>query len=226
MRVSLDPKLLENTLLNIIEYSYGFVEGINRGKRKFLDNIGRGTVSALAQYIDAEARANPNMLHHVYEWNRSGSPNARLFNLDYTVSNIGLSFKSSFSQSKSIRDGSTVPFYNKASIMESGIPVTIKPKKNVLVFEVNGETIFTKNEVFIENPGGEEVAGSFEKTFDMFFSKYFSQAFIRASGLLEYLQNPVAYKKDIKAGSKSGKSQGIRTGYNWIVNAKLGVEDV
>jgi hypothetical protein len=91
-----------------------------------------------------------------------------------------------------------------------------------LVFEQNGETVFTKNEVRVDNPGGTEVEGGFEKVFDMFFNRYFSQAFLRVSGVARYLENPQAYKKNMQAGKKMGKTKGISTGYRWIANAGVG----
>ena len=113
-----------------------------------------------------------------------------------------------------------MPFYDKARIMENGIPVTIRPKySEVLAFEENGEKIFTKKEVHIDRPGGSSVQGSFEKTFDMFFSTYFSQAFLASSGLRKYLENPIDFKAKLNAGKTGGKAVGKQTGYNWIVKA-------
>ena len=61
--------------------------------------------------------------------------------------------------------------------MEEGIPVTITPRNSdVLVFEKDGETVFTKNSVNVDNPGGDATEGSFEKVIDSFFTKYFTQA--------------------------------------------------
>jgi hypothetical protein len=93
-----------------------------------------------------------------------------------------------------------------------------------LAFESDGETIFTPNPVSVDNPGGDYVAGSFEKTIDEFILKYFKQSFLRASGLYEYLNNPRIFKKNFNAGSKSGKAKGVETGFKWIVNANIGVE--
>jgi hypothetical protein len=167
---------------NIIQYSMGFLDGVENGKRVFLKNLGAGTIQAMAAYVDVSAKGNPNALHHVYEWYQTGSPSARLFDIDYTVSNLGLTFNSKFRQSRTLKEDSNVPFYNKASIMENGVPVTITPKKSsVLVFEQGGETIFTKNPVTVRNPGGDYVAGSFERTIDEFILKYFKQSFLRAS---------------------------------------------
>ena len=210
---------------NIIQYSMGFLDGVENGKRVFLKNLGAGTIQAMAAYVDVSAKGNPNALHHVYEWYQTGSPSARLFDIDYTVSNLGLTFNSKFRQSRTLKEDSNVPFYNKASIMENGVPVTITPKKSsVLVFEQGGETIFTKNPVTVRNPGGDYVAVSFERTIDEFILKYFKQSFLRASGIYDYIKKPVLYKKNFKAGSKMGKSKGVDTGFRWIANAKIGVE--
>lgn len=208
----------------LIEYSTGYLDGVKLGKTKFLNNLGVGTIEAMKEFIDSYARVNPEMLHHVYEWDMTGSPNARLFDLDYTVSNLGLSFKSEFRQSVSVKNGSTVPFYDKARIMEQGIPVVIRPKRaKALAFTDDGEEIFTKQPVTVENPGGEAVQGGFERAIDSFFNNYFSQAFLRSSGILDYLEKPTLYKKNLRAGMKQGRSKGIDTGYRWIANAKVNI---
>jgi hypothetical protein len=208
---------------NIVNYSIGFLEGVHRGKTVFLKTIGMETVEIMKEFIDSNARVNPEMLHHVYEWTMAGSPDARLYDISYTTSNLGLSFRSSFSQSTSIKEGSRTPFYDKARIMEYGIPVTIRPKvSQVLAFDDNGETVFTRGPIEIMNPGGTEVEGGFEKVFEMFFNKYFSQAFLRTSGVAKYLENPQVYKKNMPAGKKMGKAKGLSTGYRWIANAGMG----
>lgn len=225
MRAVFNSTQFKKEMNNIVDYSIGFLEGIQRGKTAFLKTIGTDTVELMKEFIDSNARVNPNMLHHIYEWNQTGSPSARLYDISYTTSNLGLSFRSSFRQSTSIKDGSRTPFYDKARIMEDGIPVTIRPKvAQVLVFDDNGETIFTRNEIKVNNPGGTEVQGGFEKVFDMFFNRYFSQAFLRVSGIATYLENPILYKKDMQAGKKMGKSKGISTGYRWIANAGVGIQ--
>ena len=226
MRVSLDVRAFEKQLNNIANYSFGFLDGINRGKKVFLDNMGRETIKALALYIDSAARMDNAALQHVYEWYQTGSPSARLFDLDYTVSNNGLSLKSNFRQSNSVSNTSSEPFYNKAKIMENGIPITIRPKRrDFLAFEdSDGQMVFTKNPVTVEQPGGPQAKGSFEKTFDAFFKYYFTQAFLRSSGLMTYLENPILYKKNMAQGARSGKNYGIKTGYTWITNATIGVD--
>ena len=224
MRVYTNTKSFEKQMNNIVNYSFGFLDGVQKGKSVFLNNLGHGVLTALYDYIDASARSNPRAMHHIYEWMQTGSPEARLYNLNYTVSNLGLSFKSSFKQSQSFSRDSNTPFYDKARIMEQGIPVKIAPvRSDVLVFEANGETIFTKKEVTVENPGGTEVVGSFERAVDEFMLGYFKQSFIRASGLYDYISKPILYKANVAAGSRMGGSKGIDTGFKWIANARVGV---
>jgi hypothetical protein len=225
MRVSLKTNNFEKDLLNIANYSLGFLEGAQKGKSLFLNNLGKGVIFALGEYVDVEARSSAGALHHVYEWYRTGSPQARLFDINYTVSNLGLSINSTFRQSTTIQEESNTPFYNKARIMENGIPVVIKPKKSsVLRFYSDGETVFTTSPTTVRNPGGKEAEGSFERVFDEFMKKYFTQAFLRASGISDYISNPVIYKNNLAAGAKQGKQKGVSVGYRWITNANIEVE--
>ena len=225
MIVRTNTKSFNKEMNNIVQYAIGFLDGVQKGKKILLNNLGQGTIQAMAQYVDVSARGNPNALHHVYEWSQTGSPSARLFDINYTVSNLGLSLNSTFRQSRSVKQDSHTPFYNKAKIMEEGIPVTLKPKRSsVLVFTEDGETVFTKKSIVIKNPGGDRVQGSFERTMDEFILRYFKQSFLRASGIYDYINKPTVFKKNIKAGSKIGKSKGIETGFKWIANAKIGVE--
>lgn len=220
MKVITDDKMFMKDMNNIIQYSLGFLDGIEKGKPQFLQGLGKTTIEALKEYIDTMARVDESLLSHVYEWNLSGSPQARLFDIDYIVQGYGLSVNSTFRQSSSIKNGSKVPFYNKAKIMEDGIPVTIAPKNSkVLAFNKDGQDIFTTNPVTVENPGGSNAAGGFEKTFDKFFQVYFTQAFLYASGISAYLQNPVVFKTNMPAGKRGGRSTGLSTGYQWIVKA-------
>lgn len=225
LKANINALKFEKEMFNVVDYSIGFIDGTKLGQTKFMSNLAKGTVEALKKYIDVNAKMSPGALHHIYEWHQTGSPSSRLYQIDYAIDGFGISFNSTFTQSRSRKNGSSVPFYDKARIMENGIPVVIKPRlKSVLAFEDDGQQVFTKNPVKVENPGGDQVQGSYEKIFDSFFRSYFSQVFLRATGLIDYLENPKAYKNNLKAGSKYGKSKGIQTGYNWIVNATIGVE--
>jgi len=225
MIVSLNTRNFQKTMNNIVDYSYGFIDGVNKGKKVFLDRLGRQVIEAIGQYIDINAKANPKALHHIYEWYRVGSPDARLFDIDYVVNKNGLTLFSNFRQSQTVSADSTEPFYNKAQIMELGKTVVIKPRSGgVLRFESGGEPVYTKRNVVVRNPGGNDVQGSFEETFNEFMLRYFKQSFIRSSGLYDYIKKPTLYKKNIRAGAKVGRSKGVSTGFTWIANARIGVE--
>jgi hypothetical protein len=219
-KMMFDTRQFNKEMSSILSYSEGFIEGTQKGKIKFFTNIGEMLIESAKSFIDTTARLNPAMLHHVYEWSMTGSPDARLYDVNYVVNNRGISFSSSFSQSRSIKDGSSKPFYDKARIMELGIPVRISPvNSSVLVFDDNGEQVFTKGPVTVQNPGGDQVQGGFEKVFDQFFMKYFTQAFLQTSGISQYLKNPVMYKSGLKTAKTGGKSKGISVGYKWIAGA-------
>jgi len=84
-------------------------------------------------YIDALARSKPKSLHHMYEWKRTGNKAARLFKLN-KISEDGLSFRINYSilPSKSMVPSSNSKrrhvFVNKATVMEQGNPLVIRPK--------------------------------------------------------------------------------------------------
>lgn len=207
---------------NIVKYSVGFLDGVQKGRVGLLDNLAKTSIEALKEFIDSNARVDPEMLAHMYEWNQSGSPDARLYDLDYTIVGPGLTVNSTFRQSQSVKEGSTEPFYDKARIMEYGIPVRIAPKKSsVLAFESNGEMVFTKNPVRVSNPGGQAAQGGYQEVFHNFFDKYFTQSFMISSGIFSHLQNPIDYKNNLQAGKTGGRSIGLKTGYQWISRGGL-----
>ena len=207
-------------LLNIVQYSEGFLEGIQKGKPLFLKKFGYKVKEILDAYIDSQAKVDPQKLHHVYEWYLTGSPDARLYDISCTVRNGGLSFGYSFSQSRSIQNESKEPFYDKAKIMENGSPIIIKPKTaNALAFVVDGKEVFSKGEILINHPGGESSKDGFKSIFNSFFNSYFSQSFLHVSGLKDYISTPTSFSSNMNAGKKSGKQAGVQVGYTWIINA-------
>jgi hypothetical protein len=205
---------------NVVKYAEGYLEGIHAGKPALLSKMGKTIKEVAKEFVDSMARTDPASLHHVYEWYQTGSPAARLFDIDYNVTSGGLSFNTTLSQSRSFSDGSTVPFYNKAYIMENGIPITIIPKKaGVLVFDDNGETVFTKSPIHVNAPGGKQVQGSLEETLNTFFDTYLTQSYLADSGFTMYLKSAKDFKTNISKSKSGGKSAGKQIGYNWIVKA-------
>jgi hypothetical protein len=213
LTMSLDLEAFNKDMKNILGYSNGFLEGAQQAKPALLKVLGASISEILKDFIDSNARVNPESLHHVYEWYQTGSPNARLFDIDYAVIGGGLSISSSFSQSKSIKSGSRVPFYNKAAIMESGVPVTITPRTK-LVFEVDGETVFTPNSVTVVNPGG-ATEGEYQKVLDTFFNSYLKQSFLNE--VFYSLKREKDFKTKFASAKRGGRALGLTTGYNWIM---------
>jgi hypothetical protein len=221
--IKIDPQNdFQKQMNNLIKYTEGFLEGAQRGKRQFLQQMGEAVKEVLENFLDSNARINPESLHHVYEWYQTGSSDARLFEISYTVSNLGLSMKSNFSQSRSIADGSSEPFFDKAKIMESGASVVIRPKfAEFLRFEKSGETVFTPNPIAVPSPGGAATTGSFERIYDSFFQNYFNQSFLQSSGMRQAFSDVRIYKNNLRSGLRGGKSVGIETGYRWITNIRM-----
>jgi len=215
--MKINDKQLLKDLNNLVQYSVGFLDGAQAAKPKLMAHFGESIKEMIGDFIDSNARVDPSSLHHVYEWYQVGNPASRLFDIQYVVSGKGLSINGTLTQSSSVQRGSNTPFYSKAKIMESGVPVTIAPKNsNVLRFESNGETVFTKKPVQVNNPGGDNVVGSFENTFRSFFVTYGSQAILEMSGLGAALKTPTEFKKNFVAGVKTGRAVGLKAGTNFI----------
>jgi hypothetical protein len=218
--VRFDDKIFFKELSNIMGYSEGFLLGAQLGKSRLSESIAKNGVEIFKEFVDQNARVDQQLYHHIYEWYQEGNPEARLFDIDYRVTDGGISFNGTFSQSRSFSKNSTMPFYNKAEIMEKGIPITIKPVvASVLSFEIDGEQIFTPNEVTIQNPGGSHVMGSFERIFDIFFRQHFKQSVLDMTGITRYLSSAKAYKDNLSSAKLGGRAKGIEVGYNWIVKA-------
>lgn len=218
--IQFEQKKFAKDMSNIISYSQGFLDGVQLGKKKMNSNFAQEIKDSIKEYFDSMARVSPQSLHHVYEWNEVGNPSARLFEINCEITNNGISVQGELSQSSSIKSGSSVPFYNKAEVMERGIPVRIRPiKSDALTFKDGAEDVFVKGEVVVSNPGGNETTGSFSKTFDDFFGTYFSQVFILSSGVLQDLENPSDFAKNLNRGKNFGRDAGIVAGKAWAERA-------
>lgn len=222
LRVRIDSKEINRILGNSVKFSYGFLEGVNMEQIPFNQKLGEYTVDALQSYIDSQARMNPSALHHVYEWGQVGVESARLFKITAKASKRVIHFSGSFLPSKQPVDGGDV-FVKKAEIMENGIGVIIEPTNSpVLVFEDNGETVFTANAVYVAHPGGDEVAGSFAAVIEDFFSTYFTNAFLEP--LIRDLMTADEFSQLFPSGAKSGgRKVGIVAGKKYLDIKSLGI---
>ena len=212
-----DTKSFSTTLKNTVEYSLGFLDGAKMGTIIFNTKLAQITEEALKQYIDVKSRANPESLHHVYEWNRVGDPAARLFEINAVASKNSIVFSGQFIPSRSVSETSNEPFVDKANIMENAISILIEPRSSdFLAFDVDGQQVFTVNSVFIENPGGDEVAGSFGRAVDDFFEVYFTSTVLRQSGIFEQLSFPKEFAQNFASGAKMGRGAGRKAGMEYM----------
>ena len=215
IKAKIDTRELMKTLNNTVNYSEGFVSGAQMNKTEFNRILGGYTAEALGQYIDSKARMNPEALHHVYEWGSVGKASSRLFSFNVTSKANSIDFSGSFLPSNVPSPNSDDVFSNKAEIMENKIGITIEPKNSyVLVFEDGGETVFTTNSIYIANPGGDAVAGSFGRVVEEFFDKYFTVSIL--NGILKDLSTPQEFAQYFSQGAKSGRSVGVKAGRKYF----------
>lgn len=143
-------------------------------------------------FIDSQARTKPASLHHVYEWNKTGEMNARLFKLN-KMESMGLSFSINYElkpsrssvPTKNRNQKSRYVFKNKAAVMEKGLPIIIRPKSaERLVFEINGEAVFMPKgqSVTVKSPGGRASTNQFDLAYSRYFSGPLVSNSIRNSG--------------------------------------------
>ena len=132
---------------------------INRGAAFIIKNY-------FDNYVDMQARQNGKAFHHVYEFNRTGERSARLFkgNIASTIDGAIISY--TFSPAK-YPNNQGHPFPNKAEVMEKGEPIVIQPKRGkYLKYRLEDGRFVTTTKSFVQSPGGTEVKGSFESTFN------------------------------------------------------------
>lgn len=213
-----DTKDFSSKMINLDQYSKGFLNGINANRINFNNQLAMLTKEALEKFIDARARADKPSLHHVYEWNMTGNPAGRLFKIDHQAGTNIINFFGNFLPSSSVSDSSDEPFINKAEIMENQIQIQVEPRMNsALAFEDNGEQVFSMNSITIDNPGGDAVSGSFGRAVEDFFNIYFTTTFLTQSGILQNLQNPIEYAERFAAGVKgAGYSAGMSSASKYM----------
>jgi len=185
-------------------------------------------------YIDALARSRPKSLHHVYEWKKTGNKTARLFKLN-KLSAEGLSFRIDYDLLPST---SMVPsangrrrhvFVNKASIMEAGKPLVIRPKNSErLVFEADGETVFMPKgmPVTVKRPGGSAATNQFNLAHSRFFSGRLVNESIKRSGFQKIFNSSMTkalrVPSNIKKVQYSFSANAIRSQADAALTASFG----
>lgn len=161
------------------------------------------------------ARSNKSSFHHIYEWGGTGNEASRLFRLIKKSSgggNASVYYKFNNSKKKSPIDpvlstpgptgryvSKSGVFKRKAEVMESGSGVSFITSRTIAIAP-GGSIIFIPpgKTINIKNPGGQGVAGSFEKQFMQWWTINFSKS-LDDSGVIKSLETSVA-----RALSRSG----------------------
>jgi len=96
-------------------------------------------------------------------------------------------------------------FANKASIMEEGKPLVIRPKNSErLVFEIDGETVFMPKgkSVTVRRPGGSAATNQFTLAHSRFFSGRLVNESIKRSGFQKIFNSSVTKALSVPSNIK------------------------
>ena len=63
MRYKFDNRSFIKDMKNVMNYSTGFLDGVQLGKTRFMRVMGEHTIEMLKQYVDSNARLNPCLLY-------------------------------------------------------------------------------------------------------------------------------------------------------------------
>ena len=220
--MTIDSKEAMKVLNNVVEYSDGFIRETKAKEPYVASKLASTSISAFYDYLDVLARTNPGMLHHVYEWGQVGNPRERLVELKKILAGKKAEIRANFLSSTSIPENGSNAFWNKAEVMEEGITVEINEvKAQALFFQIDGEEFFRVGPIVIDNPGGDQVRGSFVKAFEEFYNNYFDQIYLRSIRFYDHFTKSREFESNFDAAVRSGSaaSMGRKTALSWIINA-------
>jgi len=202
-------------ILALSQYDTAII-GKLHGTKQNKTLVEKGAANMVAEYfmrlVDAKARANRSSLHHVYEFGAEGNSDARLFKKKLNSTEAGTVISFSFIRSKKPNFNGHI-FYNKASVMESGETVVIKPRRGkFLAYSIDTGTskklVVTSKPSIVTNPGGDMVKGSFEKEWKD-FSSHTAKAVLKQFRYFELINEAIRAKRKnvvpkINRGTVSG----------------------
>lgn len=221
--IKFDGKEAKRMLEGVVAYSDGFIKETKAQEKTIASRLATTSIEAFYDYLDTLARTNPGMLHHVYEWGSVGDPGARLFELKKRLSGNSASIDSEFLTSNVTPEGGTEPFYEKAEIMEEGIPITVQAvQARAMFIQYQGDEFFRAGPIVIENPGGEGVRGSFVQAFEEFYNNYFEDVYLRSIRYYDHFRKPEGFASNFGSAVDAGKrasSIGRTTALKWVMNA-------
>ena len=205
---------------------------------KIVDEISKAAFIILGKRfmsaVDTYSAINHKKMHHIYEWNQVGRPNARLFILERNTLFGGNSyFSTKFLQSKTpvpVASELLIPnkkgkyvstkhiFRDKAQVMEEGKAVTFQAKKTLAFLGKQGINFIQKGSVVnIPNPGGVGVKNSLQDFMSLWYTKN-AQVIMDSSGLYEKIVQETALCLSV---NNSGPVDVLRT-VQQVVNSIAG----
>lgn len=207
MTATFDGIDLMRVLNNTVNYSRSYLREIATGQARFNSQVAVYVKEVLYKYIDSQARLYPERLAHVYEPGFVGAPGQRLFTLNTHSTIDSITFTARFNASTIATQPGGIPFEQRAEMMEDDISVTVAPKNGkVLVFEDNGETVFTTKAITIDHPGGPKAAGAFKETIGSFFNQYLTNIVMQP--IFTKLAHSKAYGEHFAEGTRSPLNAG------------------
>lgn len=160
---------------------------INRGAAFIIKNY-------FDNYMDQRARQSTKAYHHVYEFNKTGQSNARLFKGTIVNALDSAVITYNFTTAKEPNlNGYAFP--NKATIMEEGKPLVITPKRGkYLKYKLEDGRFITSEKSVVNDPGGPLVQGSFENTFTQFMAGT-GQTILQKFGFFKKIERTMTEKR-------------------------------
>lgn len=227
MRLKYDLEEINETIDNMVQYTLGYLDETQASETKLAKKAGEASIQGFYDFLDSMARMHPDMLHHVYEWDMVGDPGGRLYQLKIGGQGKSITINSDFLPSSSRKDAYSSPFVNKAEVMEMGIPVVVEEvNAQSLFFQRDGQEFFRMGPIIIENPGGQEVRGSFLKFFQTFYNEYFETVYLESINFYRHLSSTKEYEKNFaSAVKKNGYNDGKKAAAKWINDTPGGEKD-
>jgi hypothetical protein len=194
------------------------------------------TGERFALAVDRYARQNPKKMHHVYEWGGVGEANKRLFVLERANMLGGmLAINATFLPSRlpvpinsemltASNNGKVVSrrsiFRNKASVMESGAPVSFQAKR-VLAFMGSDGIAFVApgTQINILHPGGVATNNAFGSYMLDWYTKN-GNIVMESSGFYERLTNEVALTLNQKGAGITQVRAAVARAANAVAGGK------
>lgn len=179
----------DGTLISDLYLNPTNKQKINRGAAFIIKNY-------FNEYMDLKARQNSRAYHHVYEFNKVGQNDSRLFKATVTDTVDGAVLSFNFTQAKN-PNKQGYPFPNKAEVMENGETIIITPKRGkYLKYSLEDGRFVTSTKSIVENPGGDYVQGSFEEAFRN-FTKTQGTQILQRFGFFKRIERGIIEKRKL-----------------------------